>query len=558
MNTTATFFLYARKSTDVEDKQVLSIDAQLNELREFARREKLAISAEFIEKQSAKIPGRPIFNQVMDRLEAGEAIGIVAWHPDRLSRNGVDSGRITFALDAGKLSHLKFPSFWFENTPQGKFMLNMAFSQSKYYVDALSDNTKRGLREKVRRGEYPSRAPLGYLHDGRSKTIILDPELAPIIKEIFERYASGKETLDTIRTFLAGKRILTKNNKKLLGRARISYLLSNPFYYGLFRYSGEVHEGKHPAVISKALFDRVQEILTSRSKRKEVKIKSPKAFTGLLRCVECGGSITAEVQKGHTYYRCTKKNRISVWCSQPYVREEVLDQELSSLIAKYVVGPDWAGEMLAMLEAERKQHAQSTGALIAERRAELEKLTQKLQRLTDAFLDAVIDRETYAAEKEKILSQKKSLAEQRDNLSQGQIYWLEPFEKWIKTAQITGEIAQGASLIEKKNLAQEIFGSNLFLDSKKARGSALKQWSLLLEPASCLNLVRERGLEPPPLAGPDPKSGVSAISPLARLTGSHLRTTSNARFKYRKEGGTCKHPIGPRRSWTQMAHSGAS
>src|SRR5882672_420022 len=171
---TVPYFLYTRKSTDDEDRQVLSIESQLHELREFAERERLTVVAELIEKRSAKTPGRPIFNDMMDRIEAGDAQGILAWHPDRLSRNGVDGGRITYALDTGKLSSLKFPSFWFENTSQGKFMLNMAFSQSKYYVDALSENTKSGLREKIRRGEFPGHAPIGYLNDYRTKKIIID------------------------------------------------------------------------------------------------------------------------------------------------------------------------------------------------------------------------------------------------------------------------------------------------------------------------------------------------------------------------------------------------
>ncbi len=155
MNATSKYFLYARKSTDVEDKQVLSIDAQINELREFAERERLGITAELIEKQSAKIPGRPIFNDMLTRIEAGEADGILAWHPDRLARNSVDGGRIIYLLDTEKLKTLKFPTLRFETDPQGKFMLNIMFGQSKYYVDSLSENTKRGLREKIRRGEYP-------------------------------------------------------------------------------------------------------------------------------------------------------------------------------------------------------------------------------------------------------------------------------------------------------------------------------------------------------------------------------------------------------------------
>jgi len=141
------FFLYARKSTDIEDKQVLSIEAQITELRAFAKQNNLDIVEEFIEKQSAKIPGRPIFNEMLKRIEKGEASGILAWHPDRLARNSVDGGKIIYLIDCGRIVALKFPQFWFEPTPQGKFMLNIAFGQSKYYIDSLSENVRRGLRQ---------------------------------------------------------------------------------------------------------------------------------------------------------------------------------------------------------------------------------------------------------------------------------------------------------------------------------------------------------------------------------------------------------------------------
>ena len=116
-----------------------------------------------IESKTAKVPGRELFNQMLDRVEKGEAQGILAWHPDRLARNAVDAGRVVYLLDRNILVDLKFPTFWFQNTPQGLFMLSIAFGQSKYYVDSLSENTKRGLRQKVRRGECVGLAPLGYL-----------------------------------------------------------------------------------------------------------------------------------------------------------------------------------------------------------------------------------------------------------------------------------------------------------------------------------------------------------------------------------------------------------
>lgn len=131
------FYIYARKSTDVEDKQVLSIDAQLVELREFAKRENINIAAEFVEKQSAKAPGRPVFGKLLAEIDASGG-NILAWHPDRLARNSVDGGQIIYLLDSNKLASLKFPTFWFENTSQGKFMLSIAFGQSKYYVDNLA------------------------------------------------------------------------------------------------------------------------------------------------------------------------------------------------------------------------------------------------------------------------------------------------------------------------------------------------------------------------------------------------------------------------------------
>ena len=139
------YFLYARKSTDVEDKQVLSIESQINELREFAKRECLEIVEEFSEAKTAKEPGRPIFSYMLKQIESGLAAGILAWHPDRLARNSVDGGKIIYLIDTGKILDLHFPTYSFDATAQGKFMLSIAFGQSKYYVDNLAENVKRGV-----------------------------------------------------------------------------------------------------------------------------------------------------------------------------------------------------------------------------------------------------------------------------------------------------------------------------------------------------------------------------------------------------------------------------
>jgi len=158
------YFAYCRKSTDEADRQILSIDGQIAELKEFAKRENLEVVDFFTEAKTAKKPGREKFEQMLKLIEKGEANGILSWHADRLARNSVDGGKIIYLLDTGKLQSLKFPTLWFENTPQGKFMLSIAFGQSKYYIDNLSENVKRGIRQKLRNGVYPSKAPIGYLN----------------------------------------------------------------------------------------------------------------------------------------------------------------------------------------------------------------------------------------------------------------------------------------------------------------------------------------------------------------------------------------------------------
>lgn len=140
------YIIYCRKSTDEKDKQILSIEQQIAELKEFSSREGLEIIDFVTEAKTAKVPGREEFATLLKRIERGEAQGIVSWHPDRLARNSVDGGKIIYLLDTNKLVDLKFPTFWFENTPQGKFMLSIAFGQSKYYVDNLSENVARGMR----------------------------------------------------------------------------------------------------------------------------------------------------------------------------------------------------------------------------------------------------------------------------------------------------------------------------------------------------------------------------------------------------------------------------
>ena len=473
------FFLYARKSTDVEDKQVLSIEAQLQELRDYAKQENLDIAQEFVEKQSAKIPGRPIFNEMMEHLEKGDANSILAWHPDRLARNSIDGGKIIYLLDTEKLASLKFPTFWCDSTSQGKFMLNMAFGQSKYYVDSLSENTKRGLRQKIRRGEYPGLSPVGYINDSRTKTIVIDRKSASVILKAFEMYAEGNQTLDTIGMFLAKNQLLTKHGKKI-HRTRSSFILSNPFYYGHFRYSGEVYEGKFEPIVSKKLFDQVQAVLKLKSRPRHSLKSIPQVYCGLISCASCGMMITGEyrvkkqvsgLEHYYTYYHCTKKRR-DMKCPEPCIRQEVLDAQISTLLQKVSMPRDWAEYLNGRLEKDKMESAQSVSAFVEKNGKRLKDITVKLERLLNGYLEQDIEKEIYRLEKARLLSEKKSLEEEISNVQQKQKQWLEPMQNWIKEALAMEKIALDDNLLNKKVAAKKVFGSNLLLQNKTVRVSA--------------------------------------------------------------------------------------
>lgn len=215
METSSTkYFLYARKSTKDREKQVLSIPSQLDALRKLVKQQNLIVVAEITEKETAHVPGRPEFDKMMRRIDAGEANGVIAWHPDRLARNSLDGGEIIYFLDAGKLIDLKFATFWFENNPQGKSNLGHAFVETKRSSDKLACDTRRGLQDKAKMGIYPSIAPRGYLNDKATKTIVVDPHLAPIVKEAFEVFSEGNKTLDNMQDFLPSAAFFPRSDSR--------------------------------------------------------------------------------------------------------------------------------------------------------------------------------------------------------------------------------------------------------------------------------------------------------------------------------------------------------
>ncbi|MDE2030837.1 MAG: recombinase family protein [Patescibacteria group bacterium] len=426
MNQTKKFFIYTRKSTDDKDHQVRSISDQLAELKELAMKERLEIVDVFVEKQSAKIPGRPIFNEMLEKMEHGEASGILAWHPDRLARNSVDGGKVIYLVDTEVIKDLKFSTFWFDPTPQGKFMLSIAFSQSKYYVDNLSENIKRGQRNKVKEGIWPQNAPLGYVNKeggGIEPNIIL----APLIKKAFEAYATGNFTLRQVRDKFNALGLTGKSDGDL-PVSNYQKLLRNPIFTGMMRYNGEIYEGKHEPIISKKLFDSVAEVMSRKSKPHSKGLK-PYIYRGFFRCGECGCFITTETQKGHNYLRCTKRKNP---CTQPYVREELITSQIENEIKKVSLPLYWLEWMIEENKKDQSSEIQSSELFVDNIKSDISLLESKIEKLMTMYLENALTLDEYRDMKNKLMNEKQLLKEKLSDLEQKENNRFELTEKFLK------------------------------------------------------------------------------------------------------------------------------
>lgn len=340
------YVLYARKSTESDEKQALSIESQVKEMLAIAERENLNIVDIRRESHSAKDSGqRPVYKEILEDIKRGRFNGILVWHPDRLSRNAGDLGSIVDLMDQKLLIEIKTYGQSFTNTPSEKFLLMILCSQAKLENDNKSINVKRGLRTRVEMGLWPGPAPTGYLKEKRMDRkcqVLIDTDRAPIIKKMFEKVAyekwSGRKLYHWLKFELNFR---TASGNKNISLGNVYTILQNHFYYGVFEYpvkSGNWYNGKHEPLITKELFDEVQAQIKSQFVRTENK---EFAFTKLMTCGLCGSGITADEkfkkqQNGnihrYVYYSCCKSKDKN--CKSGYIEEKELIKQFENLIDK--------------------------------------------------------------------------------------------------------------------------------------------------------------------------------------------------------------------------------
>jgi len=336
------YCLYARKSTEGDEKQALSIDSQVKEMKQIAERENLNITEIRKESHSAKESGtRPVFEEILKDIDSGLFNAVITWAPDRLSRNAGDLGKMVDLIDQGKLITIKTFGQNFTDSPSDKFLLMILCSQAKLENDNKSINVKRGLRTRCEMGLWPAVPPTGYRKKNDRNTkceVELDPERASVIKQIFEKIAYEKWSGRKIQAWLKYDLDFKTRRGYYLSTGNVFRIINNTFYYGKFEFptgSGIWYQGIHKPIISKELFDE------TRSSIKNQVIKSQGkefAFTKMIKCGLCGSGITADekfkkLKNGgvnrYVYYRCCKsKNRN---CRNPALNENNLIKELQKL-----------------------------------------------------------------------------------------------------------------------------------------------------------------------------------------------------------------------------------
>lgn len=331
------YCLYARKSSENDERQAMSIDSQIKEMSALAAKEGLVIKEILQESHSAKDSGqRPIFMKLLNDIREGKFNGVLTWAPDRMSRNAGDLGMLVDLMDQEKLLQIKTFSQTFSNNPNEKFLLMILCSQAKLENDQKGINVKRGIRAKCEMGWRPGPPPIGYYNRamGGLKDIIVDPDRGHVMTEMFERVAKNGDSGRTIKRWFDQIGITTRKGKGI-ALSQIYQMLRNPFYYGRFEYpvkSGVWYQGKHEPLVSKEIFDKAQEQLVTYPKSgwgKKVVI-----FKGLFKCGSCGSNLIGEEKlrkrkwdepRRHVYYHCARQlNK----CPEPYIDEDKLIKQI--------------------------------------------------------------------------------------------------------------------------------------------------------------------------------------------------------------------------------------
>lgn len=477
-NNKITYFLYARKSSESEDRQVQSIEDQINRLKELASSLGITIKEVLTEAKTAKKPYcRPVFAKMLERIEKGEAQGILCWQINRLSRNPVDSGTLGWMLQQGALKSIQTMDR--EYLPDDNVLLfNIETGQANQFIIDLKKNSMRGMVGKADRGWLPSRAPLGYLNDKLEHTIIEDEARFTLVRKMWDMMLTGNYTPPQIAE-IANKEwgFLTNKTKRNGGveicNSTIYKMFSNIFYTGMFKWAGNVYQGNHKPMITLEEFDRVQVVLGKNGRPRAYTHEF--AYTGVVTCGLCGGMITATEKmkivkgtgeiKGYVYYHCGHKKK-DIECHEHRITLKELEDQIDIELERYTILPKFQEWALEIINRNNDKEIEERTNVYETQHKSLAETQKELDTLTKMRYRELIDDETFIKERDEL---KTKITKLKTNLRETE----SRAEKWLELTEKTFNFACYARkefILGGLSTKREIFsalGQNFSLKSKK-------------------------------------------------------------------------------------------
>jgi site-specific DNA recombinase len=468
------YFIYARKSSESDEKQVQSIDDQMRVMKDLARDLDLNVVGTYSEARSAKEPhARPVFEELTSAIQAGKADGILTWKIDRLSRNPIDSATVQWLLQNGQIRSIQTAGR--EYLPEDNAVIfSIESSMANQYIRDLSKNVKRGLKYKLEKGIAPKLAPIGYLNtktEVRGENyIIKDPDRFKIIRKAWNLMLSGNHSGPAILDILNNEyglrtRKTRSTGGKPLSRSGLYRMFSDPFYAGQFLYNGVLYSGKHDAMVSRDEFDRVQDILGRPGKPQQN--RHTYVYTGLLRCGECDGLISAThkektlkctgTRKSYTLYYCIPARKGTYPCSQRrYINSDLIDAQVKAEIETFTIIPqfrDWA------LDIDRQRDiddAKDLERIRASQRRALDNATHQLDKLTDMCTKRLLSDEDFTAKRAQLVGMTTTLKDNIRNFDMSVAQQQEFIEWAFNFATDAYEIFQNGTENERRTVFSTI------------------------------------------------------------------------------------------------------
>jgi site-specific DNA recombinase len=405
-----THVVYARRSSDSEDRQVLSIESQLKELRQLAADRGLRISGELIEKGSAREPGRPVFNDLMKRVRSGVVDGILVWKIDRLARNMVDGGEVIYYLTEGTLKEIVTSEGTYTGTPDTKFMLAMLFGAAAKVTDDLSAAVKRGNRTVLEKGKVPGPVPLGYMkthvheHTPGSGTVIPDPERFDLVRRLWKEVLASGDSVAAVWREARDWGITTRPTAHGLSHpvslTNVYAMLRNPFYAGRIVRGGRAYDGEHAPMVTLEEFERVQALLDKHGAPRPTKAHAPLLYRGLLHCGHCSRVLTGEVhpkgRRTYIYYRCGRRHTGHFQCHAHAITEKRVTGDILAALERVTIDPVYQHWAINAIEWWAGKDEMTPVGMTKKAERALAKAERELSTLTDLVVDDNLSKEEYS------------------------------------------------------------------------------------------------------------------------------------------------------------------